>query len=87
MRLLEIAYTIDMELLKKNWWIIAIILVLLYLWYSSEKSKSEGEASGCKKISKKEWDEKKLAAFNGYQDWNLAHLYMLNQGYCEQLDD
>ena len=77
-------------MLKKYWFVFAIVGAIILLWMLSKTASSSqegGEQGGCKKLSPDEWNKKKaaIAKANG-KDWAFAHLRMLEQGYCEHLD-
>ncbi len=71
-----------MQIFKNYWWVIAILVILLFLWYVSVIQKPK--VSNCKKIPADVWRAKKENLKNTLDgNWDAAQAAMLEAGYCE----
>lgn len=67
-------------MLKKYWWVFALLVIAVFAFARYN------QAQQCRMVSKPEWDRLKKDLFNQSGDWEQAHMQMLANGYCEQLE-
>ncbi|BDS10095.1 hypothetical protein [Aureispira anguillae] len=81
-----------MKAIQKYWWVLALVLVLLFLLLvskaSNDKKGTKGAKNsndqGCKEISWADFKGKKQYYYNeNGGNWTLAHAQVLDEGYCE----